>query len=148
MFEFLRGSPDRISKFPSIRLPIFSHTRPGMPAALDVPAVLDGSLPGTGQMRKRSVSCYPAGRTNAPSSRLITVEPGDWAGRLDNPGEVAAPAVAVLSSAAGAGLVTAHLGSHDFARAFTVGAACAVVSIAMAVALVPAVVSIHSRRPG
>jgi predicted MFS family arabinose efflux permease len=58
-----------------------------------------------------------------------------------------AAGVAVLSSAAGAGLVAAHLGSHDFARAFTVGAACAVVSIAIAVALVPAVVSIHSRRP-
>jgi EmrB/QacA subfamily drug resistance transporter len=51
----------------------------------------------------------------------------------------AAAGVAVLSSAAGAGLVTAHLGSHDFARAFTVGTACAVVSMAMAVALVPAV---------
>ena len=50
-----------------------------------------------------------------------------------------AAGVAVLSSAAGAGLVTAHLGSHDFARAFTVGAACAVVSLAIAVALVPAV---------
>jgi MFS family permease len=55
-----------------------------------------------------------------------------------------AAGVAVLSSAAGAGLVAAHLGSHDFARAFTVGAACAVVSMAMAVALVPAVRS-HPR---
>ena len=50
-----------------------------------------------------------------------------------------AAGVAVLSSAAGAGLVTAHLGSHDFARAFTVGAVCAVASLAIAVALVPAV---------
>jgi MFS family permease len=50
-----------------------------------------------------------------------------------------AAGVAVLSSAAGAGLVTAHLASHDFARAFTVGTACAVASLAIAVALVPAV---------
>ena len=50
-----------------------------------------------------------------------------------------AAGVAVLSSAAGAGLVTAHLGSHDFARAFAVAAVCAVVSLAIAVALVPAV---------
>ena len=49
-----------------------------------------------------------------------------------------AAGVAVLSSAAGAGLVAARLGSGDFARAFTVGAACAVVSIAIAAALVPA----------
>jgi len=53
-----------------------------------------------------------------------------------------AAGVAVLSSAAGAGLVMAHLGSHDFARAFAVGAACAAVSLAIAAALVPAV-----RRP-
>jgi hypothetical protein len=50
-----------------------------------------------------------------------------------------AAGVAVLSSAAGAGLVTAHLGSHDFARAFAVGAVCAVASLAIAMALVPAV---------
>jgi hypothetical protein len=50
-----------------------------------------------------------------------------------------AAGVAVLSSAAGAGLVTAQLSSHDFARAFTVGAACAAVSVAFAAALVPAV---------
>jgi len=50
-----------------------------------------------------------------------------------------AAGVAVLSSAAGAGLVTAHLSSHDFARAFTVGAVCAAVSLAIAAALVPAV---------
>ncbi len=54
-----------------------------------------------------------------------------------------AAGVAVLSSAAGAGLVTAHLSSHDFARAFTVGAVCAAVSLAIAAALVPAVL----RRP-
>ena len=58
-----------------------------------------------------------------------------------------AAGVAVLSSAAGAGLVTAHLGSHDFARAFTVGAACAVVSLAIAVALVPARRRSGQRRP-
>ena len=50
-----------------------------------------------------------------------------------------AAGVAVLSSAAGAGLVTSHLASHDFARAFTVGAAGAAVSVAIAAALVPAV---------
>ena len=50
-----------------------------------------------------------------------------------------AAGVAVLSSAAGAGLVTAQLGSHDFARAFAVGAACAVASLAIAMALVPAI---------
>jgi hypothetical protein len=47
--------------------------------------------------------------------------------------------VAVLSSAAGAGLVIAHLGSHDFARAFTVGAVGAAVCLAIAAVLVPAV---------
>ena len=50
-----------------------------------------------------------------------------------------AAGVAVLSSAAGAGLVGAHLGGHDFARAFTVGAVCAAVSVVIAAALVPAV---------
>jgi hypothetical protein len=47
--------------------------------------------------------------------------------------------VAVLSSAAGAGLVMAHLRSHDFARAFTVGAVGAAVCLAIAAVLVPAV---------
>jgi EmrB/QacA subfamily drug resistance transporter len=47
--------------------------------------------------------------------------------------------VAVLSSPAGAGLVMAHLGSHDFARAFTVGAVSAAVCLAIAAVLVPAV---------
>jgi MFS family permease len=47
--------------------------------------------------------------------------------------------VGVLSSAAGAGLVMAHLGSHDFARAFTVGAVGAAVCLAIAAVLVPAV---------
>ena len=47
--------------------------------------------------------------------------------------------VAVLSSAAGVGLVAAHLASHDFARAFGVGALCAAVSLAVATVLVPAV---------
>jgi EmrB/QacA subfamily drug resistance transporter len=50
-----------------------------------------------------------------------------------------AAGVAVLSSAAGAGLVAPHLASHDFTHAFTVGAACAAVSTAIAAALVPAV---------
>jgi EmrB/QacA subfamily drug resistance transporter len=51
-----------------------------------------------------------------------------------------AAGVAVLSSAAGTGLVAAHLASHDFTHAFTVGAACAAVFVAIAAALVPAVV--------
>jgi EmrB/QacA subfamily drug resistance transporter len=55
-----------------------------------------------------------------------------------------AAGVAVLSSAAGAGLVAAHLSNHDFARTFTVGAACGVAAAAIAAALVPAVL----RRPG
>ena len=55
-----------------------------------------------------------------------------------------AAGVAVLSSAAGAGLVAAHLASHDFTRAFTVGAAGAAASVAITAALVPAVL----RRPG
>ena len=50
-----------------------------------------------------------------------------------------AAGVAVLSSAAGAGLVAAQLASHDFAHAFTVGAVCAAVSVAIAAVLVPAV---------
>ena len=50
-----------------------------------------------------------------------------------------AAGVAVLSSAAGAGLVTAHPVSHDFARAFTVGAVGAAVCLAIAAVLVPAV---------
>jgi len=50
-----------------------------------------------------------------------------------------AAGVAVLSSAAGAGLVMAQLSSHDFARAFTVGGACAAVALAIAAALVPSV---------
>jgi EmrB/QacA subfamily drug resistance transporter len=54
-----------------------------------------------------------------------------------------AAGVAVLSSAAGAALVMARLGDHDFARAFAVGAVCAAVALAIAAALVPAV----RRRP-
>ena len=46
--------------------------------------------------------------------------------------------VAVLSSAAGAGLVMAHLSSHDFARAFAVGAVGAAACLAIAAVLVPA----------
>jgi hypothetical protein len=50
-----------------------------------------------------------------------------------------AAGVAVLSSAAGAGLVKAHLASHDFTHAFTIGVACAVASAVIAALLVPAV---------
>jgi EmrB/QacA subfamily drug resistance transporter len=50
-----------------------------------------------------------------------------------------AAGVAVLSSAAGAGLVAARLASHDLSRAFTVGAVVAVVAVATAAVLVPAV---------
>jgi predicted MFS family arabinose efflux permease len=50
-----------------------------------------------------------------------------------------AAGVAVLSSAAGVGLVVAHISSHDFSRAFGVGAVCAAVALAIAAALVPAV---------
>src|SRR5262249_61532496 len=50
-----------------------------------------------------------------------------------------AAGVAVLSSAAGAGLVAARLASHDFTRAFTVGAVVAAVTLAIAAALGPAV---------
>ncbi len=50
-----------------------------------------------------------------------------------------AAGVAVLSSAAGAGIVTAGVGTGDFGHAFTVGAVCAAASVAVAVFLVPAV---------
>ena len=50
-----------------------------------------------------------------------------------------AAGVAVLSSAAGAGLVAARLASHDFTRAFTVGAVAAAVAVVTAAVLVPAV---------
>jgi hypothetical protein len=50
-----------------------------------------------------------------------------------------AAGVAVLSSAAGAGLVAARLASDDFTRAFTVGAVIAAVAVTAAAALVPAV---------
>ncbi|HET9971722.1 MAG TPA: MFS transporter [Streptosporangiaceae bacterium] len=50
-----------------------------------------------------------------------------------------AAGVAVLSSAAGAGLVAAQPAGHDFTRAFTVGAVCAAVSLVTAAALVPPV---------
>jgi hypothetical protein len=48
-----------------------------------------------------------------------------------------AAGVAVLASAAGAGLVTAQLASRDFTHAFTVGAVVAVVAVAIAAVLVP-----------
>jgi EmrB/QacA subfamily drug resistance transporter len=51
--------------------------------------------------------------------------------------------VAVLASAAGAALVTSSRPGHDFTHAFTVGAVCAVASVAIAALLVPAVL----RRP-
>lgn len=50
-----------------------------------------------------------------------------------------AAGVAVLSSAAGAGLVAARLASHDLTHAFTVGAVVASVALASAAGLVPAV---------
>jgi len=54
-----------------------------------------------------------------------------------------AAGVAVLSSAAGAGLVAARLASHDFTRAFTIGAVAGAIAVATAAVLVPAV----RRRP-
>jgi EmrB/QacA subfamily drug resistance transporter len=54
-----------------------------------------------------------------------------------------AAGVAVLSSAAGAGLVAAHLAGHDFTHAFTVGAVAGAASAAIAAVLVPATL----RRP-
>jgi EmrB/QacA subfamily drug resistance transporter len=51
--------------------------------------------------------------------------------------------VAVLSSAAGSGLVAAHLASRDFIHAFAVGAVGCAASVAVAAVLVPAVL----RRP-
>jgi EmrB/QacA subfamily drug resistance transporter len=45
--------------------------------------------------------------------------------------------VAVLSSAAGAGLAVTAVSTHDFARAFTVGALGAAASVAIAAVLVP-----------
>ena len=50
-----------------------------------------------------------------------------------------AAGVAVLSSAAGAGLVAAHLAGHDFTHAFTVAAICGAVSVVIAAVLVPPV---------
>ena len=55
-----------------------------------------------------------------------------------------AAGVAVLSSAAGAGLVAVQLASSDFTRAFTVGAVAAAVAVVTAAVLVPAV---RSGRP-
>ena len=49
-----------------------------------------------------------------------------------------AAGVAVLSSVAGVGLITAQAAAHDFTRAFTVGSACAGVAVAVAALLVPA----------
>ena len=69
-----------------------------------------------GRLIKRVV-IHRAGRTLSPSSRLITIEPARWAGRLPDPAEVAPPpvpdafaltargkAVAVLSARPGAWL--------------------------------------------
>src|SRR6516225_3434750 len=50
-----------------------------------------------------------------------------------------AAGVAVLSSAVGAGLAAARLASHDFTRAFTVGAVIATIAVVTAAVLVPAV---------
>jgi len=51
-----------------------------------------------------------------------------------------ATGVAVLSSVAGAGLIAANVSTHDFSRAFTVGAAIAAVAVAIAAVVVPKVV--------
>jgi EmrB/QacA subfamily drug resistance transporter len=59
-----------------------------------------------------------------------------------------AAGVAVLSSAAGAGLAAEHLASHDVTRAFTVGAACAAVSVVIAAVVVPAVRRKPAKEPG
>jgi EmrB/QacA subfamily drug resistance transporter len=81
------------------------------------------------------VTAFTASLTDAPSA-----EGGLRSALVNTFHELGGAAgVAVLSSAAGAGLVTAHLASHDFARAFTVGAAGAAASVAIAAALVPAV---------
>jgi len=50
-----------------------------------------------------------------------------------------AAGVAVLSSAAGAGLVTAQLASGNIGHAFTIGAITAAVSVVIAAVVVPAV---------
>lgn len=50
-----------------------------------------------------------------------------------------AAGVAVLSSAAGAGLVAVQLTSHAFTHAFTIAALCGAASVAIAAVLVPAV---------
>ena len=56
-----------------------------------------------------------------------------------------AAGVAVLSSAAGAGLVAVQLASHDFTHAFTIGTVIAAVAATTAAVLVPAV---RSQRSG
>jgi predicted MFS family arabinose efflux permease len=58
-----------------------------------------------------------------------------------------AAGVAVLSSAAGAGLVAARTAGHDFTHAFTIGAVCAAGSLAAAAALVPAVLRKSAPSP-
>src|SRR5260370_42171538 len=79
-------------------------------------------------------TAYPAALTDSG-----TAEAGMRTALVNTFHELGAAAgVAVLSSAAGAALVTAHLASHDFAPAFTVGAVCAAVSLGGAAALVPA----------
>jgi len=58
-----------------------------------------------------------------------------------------AAGVAVLSSAAGAGLVTAQLASGDFGHAFTIAAIAAAVSVVIAAVLVPAVLRKPASEP-
>jgi len=58
-----------------------------------------------------------------------------------------AAGVAVLSSAAGAGLVTAQLASGDFGHAFTIAAIAAAVSVVIAAVLVPAVLRKPTSEP-
>jgi MFS family permease len=67
-------------------------------------------------------------------------EAGLWSALVNTFHELGGAAgVAVLSSAAGAGLVAARLASHDFTRAFTVGTVVAAVAVGTAAVLVPAV---------
>lgn len=58
-----------------------------------------------------------------------------------------AAGVAVLSSAAGAGLVTAQLASGNIGHAFTIGAITAAVSVVIAAVVVPAVLRKPANSP-
>jgi hypothetical protein len=58
-----------------------------------------------------------------------------------------AAGVAVLSSAAGAGLVTAQLASGNIGHAFTIGAMSAAVSVVIAAVVVPTVLRKPANSP-